>query len=169
MIFGLYGISGLIAGLYGYANPCNRYALADVTWCGPAPDLGVFRFNLSYTDAFEERHEGSIVSSSIACASGSVGQHVELCYRLSDPADFRNGTVGFEDPAVAPGLVFSAIPALVLSVVACCMSKHCWECFLRQSRRDSRMDCADAMPLVAIGVLASTSTSGSHGPSWTPC
>ena len=107
--FFAYGIVGLIAGAYGFGAPCNRYASADITWCGPAVDLGVFYFNLSYSDVFDQSHNGSIVSSTIACTTGSTQQHVRVCYPLKDPGAFRNDTVVFASPVVAPLLTFTAM------------------------------------------------------------
>ena len=117
----LYGMVGIILGLHGVAMPCNRYADANVTGCGPAQAFGDFRFNITYVDDVGGRHDGEIVSTTIGCSAGVLEQTVRVCYPIKDRDAFRNdASVMFANPVVTPALLCSAIPAFVGGIIVLC-------------------------------------------------
>lgn len=109
----VYGIVGVVLGIHGVAMPCNRYADAIVTGCGPGQSFGDFRFNITYVDDVGKQHDGEIASAATGCSAGVVGQSLRICYPLKDRDAFQNGTVMFSNPVVTPALLGSAIPSLV--------------------------------------------------------
>ena len=117
----LYGMVGIILGLHGVAMPCNRYADANVTGCGPAQAFGDFRFNITYVDDVGGRHDGKIGSTTIGCSAGVLEQTVRVCYPLKDRGAFRDDAlVIFANPAVTLALLWSSIPAFFGGIFVLC-------------------------------------------------
>ena len=167
-IFLMYAIAGIIVGIYGYSNPCNRYAQANITWCGPAPDLGVFNFDICYKDDQNKMHTGEIISSQIACTAASYEQHLTICYELQRPGNFQNSTVGFENPAIAPAFMISGLCALLLAVLSGCFSRTCIECCCDNDFRRNNgynYNNNDTMSMMAIATVATSHAPS--GPMWT--
>ena len=173
----LYGIAAFIAGMHGVViYPCNRYADANVTGCGPAPNFGDYVFNITYVDDGGARHDGgSIVSSTIACTPGVLEQHVRVCYPLRDRDAFRNDKVGFADPVVAPALLYSAIPALVGGAFVFCVLGCRSGCDQDRRRRSYGPDCigdgaytSPSSHIIPMGFVNSTGFASPMSPAWSP-
>jgi hypothetical protein len=95
----------------GFMLPCNRYATARVTWCGPGIELGWSVFNITY-DAFSASFE----SRTIPCTPSSTHQMLSVCYPLRDPGAFAFDAVMFEDPRTAPAFVIGGAVAFAAGV-----------------------------------------------------
>lgn len=94
--------------------PCNRFAIANVTWCGPGVELGSNIFNISF-DGFNESFE----STTIQCTTESKQQIIGVCYPLYNPGDFQVSPcfVVFKDPHTTDTLIISGALMLACGLV----------------------------------------------------
>lgn len=162
--FFMYALAGIIVGFYGYFKPCNRYAQANITWCGPAPELGVFYFDICYSDDQGAIHIGEISTGDIPCSAASLEQHLTICYSLNNPGLFQNNTVGFMNPAIAPAFMISGLAALYLALLCCCLSRRCMECCCGNGTSRYGYNNNDTLPMLAIATVASSTSASSSGP-----
>ena len=137
------GLLGIGFGLLGYIWPCNRYADASVTWCGPGLVLGSSVFNISYVDDDRRTHVGSIVDSWVQCIPSSTAQTVRVCYPLRDPGDFTtNGVVVFDDARSAPMCLLGGLACIAMVALGAVLEGR------RQSGREAER------PLLSDPILA---------------
>ncbi len=129
ILLGMYGFLGIVFGIAGIADDCNRYAEAAITWCGPARELGTSVFDILYADESGTNYTGRIESESIPCLPSSTLQTLRICYPLRDPGAFKNDEVVFTDPRVAPGLLISGVVCTATAVIGGCWLFFCSHTF----------------------------------------